>query len=310
MRASYGGGMSGRRAAGWSIPWRLLAASLLAASLLAAAATARAGPAAHPALWKVADADTTIYLFGTIHVLPAGVDWLDGPVAKAFDGADTLVTEVVAGDPAAMQALVARYATLPPGETLRGQLGAGERAALEAALARIGVPPAAFDRFRPWFAAVNLALLPVLGWGFAIDNGPEAVLAARAEAQAKPHAALETAEYQLALFAALPPVVERGYLAETERELPDLRGEIAAMLAAWQRGDAETLAALVNAGEDDPAMVKALITDRNRAWAGWIAHRLDTPGTVFVAVGAGHLAGPHRVQAQLAARGITVARVQ
>ena len=56
-----------------------------------------------PALWKVADDDTTVYLFGTIHALPEGKDWYSGTIAKAFDASGELVTEIPAGaenDPA------------------------------------------------------------------------------------------------------------------------------------------------------------------------------------------------------------------
>jgi hypothetical protein len=64
------------------------------------------------------------------------------------------------------------------------------------------------------------------------------------------------------------------------------------------------------AEDDDPRLAAALLHPRNRAWADWIAARLATPGRVFVAVGAGHLAGPHSVQAMLAERGLTVTRLQ
>ena len=37
-----------------------------------------------PALWKVADEDTTIYLFGTVHALPKDVEWFRGPIAEAI----------------------------------------------------------------------------------------------------------------------------------------------------------------------------------------------------------------------------------
>ena len=64
------------------------------------AAPVAAAPAvqAHPALWKIADHDTTIYLFGTIHLLPAGIDWLNGPLADALDHSDTLMTDLPPGD--------------------------------------------------------------------------------------------------------------------------------------------------------------------------------------------------------------------
>jgi uncharacterized protein YbaP (TraB family) len=52
-----------------------------------------------------------------------------------------------------------------------------------------------------------------------------------------------------------------------------------------------------------------MFTERNANWAGWIAQRLQEPGTVFVAVGAGHLAGRDSVQAKLTELGVKSARI-
>ena len=117
-----------------------------------------------PALWKVADEDTTIYLFGTVHVLPADVEWYDEDIAAALENADTLVTEIPADamkDPA-LQAAIMQKAMLPEGQTLRQMLSAEDRAVYEQALGKLGMPPAAFDRFEPWFAGMTLSVLPLI----------------------------------------------------------------------------------------------------------------------------------------------------
>jgi uncharacterized protein YbaP (TraB family) len=79
----------------------------------------------------------------------------------------------------------------------------------------------------------------------------------------------------------------------------------------WASGDTDRLAAQLN--EDlrtTPRLAQLLLTDRNARWADWIAARLDKPGTVFVAVGAGHLAGSDSVQAMLAKKGLRAERVK
>jgi uncharacterized protein YbaP (TraB family) len=53
-----------------------------------------------------------------------------------------------------------------------------------------------------------------------------------------------------------------------------------------------------------------LIRKRNAAWADWLTKRLDKPGTIFVAVGAGHLAGEDSVQTMLDAKGLRATRLQ
>lgn len=281
-------------------------------ALSAAPASPGAAPVSpvRPALWKVSDADTTLWLFGTVHALPPGIDWFDGKIAQAFEGSRELVTEIVAPDPAAMQAIVVDKAMLPRGQSLRGTLSADERARYEAVLAAQGLPADAFDRFEPWYAAVGLSTLPLLRDGFASANGVEHALDAQAKSRGLTHVALETAEYQLGLFDSLPAASQRGYLADVVRNLPTMKSQLLAMVEAWQSGDADRLARLINDDEDDPELLRVLLTERNRNWADWLARRLDAPGTVFVAVGAGHLAGKGSVQDQLAARGIAVTRVQ
>jgi uncharacterized protein YbaP (TraB family) len=265
---------------------------------------------ATPALWQVSDADTTIYLFGTIHALPPGIDWFGGPVQQAFEGSQELVTEITDTDPLEMQRLIMRRAMLPKGKSLRGMLTAQQKADYEKQLGNLGLPAQTFDGYEPWYAAIALSTLPLIRSGYASENGVELALDARAKAVGRPHTALETAEYQIGLFDSLPLAAQKRYFAEVVAKLPTVSDELARIIAAWQKGDAENLARLMNADEDDPVLIEMLLVNRNKAWARWVKRRLDRPGTVFLAVGAGHLAGPGSLQEQLAARGLKAERVQ
>ncbi|MEY4671040.1 MAG: hypothetical protein RLZZ415_919 [Pseudomonadota bacterium] len=265
---------------------------------------------ARPAMWKVSDADTSIYLFGTIHLLPRGLNWFHGALAEAFGSADELVTEIPDVDQAESQSVLLKRGILPAGQSLRDQMSASERAKFEQTLAGFGLPAAAFDRFKPWYAAVVLATLPLQRKGYALANGVETELANRNLAQGRARIGLETLDYQLALFDGFPAKVQRRYLFEVIDALPDIDKDVGEMVAAWRDGDAAKLAELMNAEEDDPVMIEALLTNRNKAWARWIKARLDRPGTAFIAVGAGHLGGAGSVQDELKAMGIKSARVQ
>jgi uncharacterized protein YbaP (TraB family) len=266
--------------------------------------------AARPALWKVSDADTTVWLFGTVHALPKGTGWYDGRTADAFEHSDTLVTEIIDKNPEQMRAVVQASAMLPEGRSLRAMMTARQRAAFERALAANKMPPAALDRYQPWYAAVALATLPLLTSGYDPANGVDATLGAKAATLKLAHEALETPEYQLSLFGSLPMPVQKRYLSQVVRNLPKLKGELTAIIASWQAGNASRLAKLMNDDEDDPALKDKLLIGRNKAWARWISARMAKPGAVFVAVGAGHLAGPGSVQDQLRALGLKAVRVQ
>lgn len=277
----------------------------------AAAAPAAAASVARPALWKVADEDTTIYLFGTVHILPDGIAWADGAVGEALAASDTLVTEIPSGPEAdaQMQQLVMAQGMLPQGTTLRTLLDDEQKATYEAAMSKIGMPPAAFDQFEPWMAGLTLTILPLMQQGYQLDAGVEEGLIKLAGAD-KPRAALETIEFQMSLFDGMPQPAQIEFLVAASKGVEQVKPMLDSMVAEWAEGDAEGLAAVMNAEMSDPAVAEALLYSRNANWAEWIDTRLDAPGTVFMAVGAGHLAGERSVQDLLAQRGIATARVQ
>ena len=298
----------------------LFAVTMLAGSAIAPAQQhlpspqplqAEAAPVqARPALWKIADHDTTIYLFGTIHLLPEGVDWFHGPVANAFEHSDLLLTElpdVAGGD---VMAAVMKYATLPQGQSLRARMTDEQRGKYEAALASLGLPKSMFDRNKPWMAALSLPLVKLQRAGFNPEQGVENQLAQRNKALGRTRAGLETIDFQFGAFNTLSETEQMDYLMEVVGALPEVDTAIGTMIQTWSRGDAEGLASQLNAEEDMPALADALIYSRNRTWAKWIEARLKQPGTVFMAVGAGHLAGKGSVQQVLAKAGIKTARVQ
>lgn len=272
----------------------------------AAAATTGNGPA----MWKVADEDTTIYLFGTVHVLPQGMEWYDATIADALEGADMIVTEVPmdAASEAQMQQLAMSMGVLPAGTTLRSLLNPEQTAAYEAALANLGAPPTAFDPVKPWLAGLTMAILPLMQQGYSPESGVEKVLLSKVGD--KPQGALETAEFQFGIFDGMTTEAQVAFLMEAVEGMDEVKPMLDRMVAEWIEGDAVALANVMNESMDDPAVAEALLYSRNANWAEWIDTRLDEPGSVFIAVGAGHLAGDRSVQDYLAEKGITVARVK
>jgi uncharacterized protein len=285
---------------------------LLLAPLALAACHAAPPPApkqdADPALWVVRDADTTIYLFGTVHQLKPGLGWFDEAVKAAFDRSDSLELETVLPPQPEMEALVRELgASSAP---LSSQLPPATAAKLHEALERLGKSPDALDGSEPWLAAIQLENMPVQTAGYNSEDGAEAVLAGAAKAAGKPVAGLETAREQLGFFDRLSPAAQQALLNATIDDLPKSQAMLDAVVAAWSKGDVDAIARLLNAElARSPELEQALLIGRNGHWADWIASRMKQPGTVFVAVGAGHLAGPHALQGELARRGLKVVRV-
>ena len=265
---------------------------------------------ATPALWALKDADTTIYLFGTVHMLKPDVRWFEGDVKAAFDSADTLVIEVSQDDPAKLAATFARLATNPNGPTVSQLLTPKQNARYAAALKTYSIPREAMDRVDPWLVAINLSVTPLMQLGYQQDLGADKVLEASAAQSGKKVIGLESAEEQLGIFDALPRDVQINYLNATLEGLPEAEKEFATLIRNWSRGRADALAKQMNESlKDTPELAKPLLLDRNVRWAAWIEQRMDQPGTLFIAVGAGHLAGTGSVIELLAQKRLVVQRV-
>lgn len=263
---------------------------------------------AHPALWRVADGDTTIWLFGSIHALPPGVAWRTPAVAGAIAASDTLILEVppVASDDARAQFLAMASARgLPP---LLDRVAPADRGTLAHAMAVAGQSPETLDGLKTWGAALTIGAGAAHLADADAGHGVETVLADAFVG--KRVGALESRAGQFRLFDRLPAASQRLLLVQAARDALDTASGYATLLKAWERGDEAGLAADVAPLRRDPALAKALVTDRNARWASAIVRRLARPGRVFVAVGAGHLVGPGSVLAMLRARGLRVDRVE
>jgi uncharacterized protein YbaP (TraB family) len=284
--------------------------ALLAANPALADNHAETVAASGPAMWKVADEDTTIYLFGTVHVLPKDVEWYDTTIDKALQSSDMIVTEIPMGadSDAAMQQMTMQKGMLPSGTTLRSLLDAEQTAAYTAAMGKIGIPVEAFDPLKPWMAGLTFSILPLMQQGYSADAGVEKVLLAKVPGKAT--GALETIEFQLGIFDGMDQDAQLKFMLEAADGMDEAAPMLNRMVTEWVKGDADSLAAVMNEGMTDPAVAEALLYSRNANWAEWIDTRMDTPGTVFIAVGAGHLAGAKSVQDYLAEKGITVTRVK
>lgn len=290
----------------------LAAALLLTSGPVAARPAPPATNVATPALWRVQDADTTLYLFGTVHVMKPDVDWFRGGVKAAFDGSDELVLEIIEpDDPNAIGATMAGLAMAKDGVKLSDRLTPDARTKYQAAMDANGLPWRTFDMFNPWMSGMALSVAPLEKLGYKNDLGAEKILRSAVTGAGKKVEALETVEQQVGFFASLPMEQQLQFLNATVDGLPDMEKEFGDLLRYWQAGQPDKLAASMNESlEATPELAQVLLTGRNANWAKWIKARLEQPGTVFVAVGAGHLAGKGSVQEQLKALGVQAKRMK
>jgi len=175
---------------------------------------------------------------------------------------------------------------------------------------KVGLPAAAFEPFDPWAAAVTMQVMGLQKGGYDVNSGVETQLTAAAKASKKPIGAVETMEQQLQIFDSLSQETQVKFLVESAAMVDQMTSSMDNMVTLWAKPDPDGLAQVMNQGLSDPKLHSALLTNRNANWAAWINQQLEKPGTTFMAVGAGHLAGSTSVQHLLSAYGIEAQRVE
>ncbi len=259
---------------------------LVAAALAAASPVAEPAPpaTAEPAMFVVRDADTTIFLFGTFHALDGDAHWFETGVRGAFERSNELVLETL----------------LPEGPNAAQEIR-------QTVSAPSVAPSAAF------LTTTRMAINAGRAQGMQVDNGADTVLRHVAEAEGKPVEQLETLQLQLNMFnhlRAASPMKSAKAGQPVDASAQNLAQAMAEMESAWKRGDQSVFVRMLDQLDNaSPETYRMMFTERNARWADWIAARLQTPGTVFVAVGAGHLAGKDSVLVRLAEKGIESQRV-
>jgi uncharacterized protein YbaP (TraB family) len=274
---------------------------ILAAAAIAAASSA-SPPAsaptvasratnANPAIFVVRDADTTVYLFGTFHALDSKTEWFNDQVKDAFEQSDELVLETL----------------LPEGPPKT------------AALKGVPAPPVALRMpvasSASFLATTRLAISAGRSQGMQVGNGADMVLRHIAEDEGKPVEGLESLQSQLNMFNRMPPAAPPaaalpGTPVGNAASMDSLQKAMAEMQSAWKHGDQSVFVRMLGQIErSSPDTYRMMFVERNQHFAEWIAARMQKPGTVFVAIGAGHLAGKDSVLVRLAERGIESQRV-
>jgi hypothetical protein len=286
-------------------PLRILSSALLAFAALISVACAE------PALWVAHSTTATVYFFGTVHLLKHDTPWRSHRLDQALAQSQGLWLEL--SDPFDTAAAVPFFKQygMDPQHPLSTKLSADERTRFDVIVRKEGMgSAAAFESFRPWMAAVVISVKHIASQGYTASSGVEKALSDEMTTAGKPIHGLETIEQQLRFFATLPPDTERQMLDEAMDDVEADSGKTDAIVTAWMAGDVATLAELIDQdiAANEPDAYQALVVNRNIAWAKHIEQLLKGSDVSFIAVGAGHLAGPDSVQAQLAKRGIKVQR--
>lgn len=239
-------------------------------------------PNASPALWVASDADTTVYLFGTFHTLDGRSEWFNDEVHAAFTASDELILETLLPEP-------------------------GKSAPQEQAFRRTQAAPAA-----SFVGATRMAVRAARARGLDIHKGADMVLRRAAQQSGKAVYGLETVEFQLNMLMRMSGAAQSPPAASRSNGYGQLRTAdlMTQMQTSWNNGDQHVFANLLERmRQTTPNDYRVMFPDRNDHWANWVVSRMERPGTIFLAVGAGHFAGPDSMLAKLSSKGVAARRL-
>ncbi len=270
----------------------------------------------HPAIWKIGDGDTTIYLFGTVHSLPPGFRWRNPVLEGVVVRADSLLLESIEdeGDKVSFLDGMSKeqVSTMPP---LLDRVSHRYRAKL-AELQAI-LPPEAIkemDGEPTWLAAMGIGFVRDLMVGDLPGQGADDWLEQHFRATGRPVEAIENSHMVIANINAVPEMAQRMMLESTLAAPDRTHEELDAPAQAWAQGQVGDDSPLYIGKTDlDPsgALSDPMLAERNAAWVDYLTARLRKgPGTILFAAGAGHFVGRGSVIDLLQKRGVKVERVQ
>lgn len=287
------------------------AAALRIAAIASLALVAVSLDAAAPRnfLWKATSrSGGTIYLVGSVHLLPKDSYPLNPALETAFKESDLLVEEADLGEMGinAQMALLSR-GMLPSSTPLEKVLSASTYSLLTKRAADLGIPLEPLKLLKPWMIAQMLEVTQWQKAGFDPELGLDKHFYDQAQSGGKTVQGLETLDFQVSLFDSMTMPEQDHLLAETLKELDAEQANMSKLMDAWKAGDAPNVERIVLSElRSEPQLYQRLLVDRNKAWMPKIEALFGRKGRSFVVVGAAHLVGPDGLISMLRGKGYNV----
>ena len=265
-----------------------------------------------PAIWRVQTGESTVYLFGSLHILPAGFSWTTPNIMQAMANSNLFVFEVPVGDAAIAEetGFIRQNGILPPRRSLRTLLTSSEFDVYSSVMRRAGLIEGQYVRYRPWLAALVLGLAYLHPDNLTTLKGADDEIMAFARKQARQVTYLETPIQQLQLLTHATDEAQLAGLKNLIGKLPSSHNLEQNLRDAWSQGDAKGLDSQLDAiFRDRPDVRDFLVSRRNRMWLGVINPLLQRPGTTMITVGAAHIGGKDGLLALICDEGYRVERL-
>jgi uncharacterized protein len=280
----------------------------LSSALLFDACSTWPGSGSKSTLWQVKGAHNSVYLLGSIHVLPASAYPLHPALQRAFNKSQQVVFEVDLNT-VSQQAVLREFEEVgvyPPGDSLEHHVSPQTTKLVKQVLAKLGISYQKAKRFKPALLGELITSRYTELAGFREDLGVDRYFYYQAKDSRKPVLGLETIRDQARVLSSDDSSSE-SRLLEAIVSLPATPAVLDQLVDAWKYGRINTLDHLLNQDEwSDPESFESMFVRRNQKWLPQIEGFLRGNGNYLVIVGSGHLVGDHGLVRALAERGYQV----
>lgn len=252
------------------------------------------------------------YLYGTIHLIESKDYFLPKGTMTALDKVDKIVFEIDMKDMSDMSAMMRLMDKLfmKDNKTLKDLLSEKDYTYVGEYFKKKGLPLMMIEKMKPMF-------LTALTYGDmepgGLDGGKmksyEMELMEIAKSNNKETGGLETIDFQLSLFDEIPYEAQANMLLESIKSSEGGESgsnELNEMTKMYLKQDINSMANMISEEDKNTeGFEEKLLTKRNENWIPLIIEGAKK-GSVFYAVGAGHLGGPKGVINLLRKEGIRV----
>jgi len=286
---------------------KAVAAILLSAAFPVFAGTFNIGPSEKTFMWKVERGETTLYLLGSVHALKEDAYPLPPAIEAAFAEVEVAVFEIDLEHMTKAAIKMMSTGSLEKGRTLEEVVGPDTWSKFENHVEGLGFDASLYQGMKPWMAALTVAAFELTQHGYLATAGLDAYLSQLADKNGIKRLALETAEFQVSLFADLSPEQSLAFLSYTLEDLALMIPDMEQLYLDWRSGNVESVEdALLEGFEEFPDVFKKMVSDRNHAWMPQIEKLLAGDRDAMVVVGSAHLVGEQGVVNLLRGKGYTV----
>ncbi len=243
-------------------------------------------------IWEISDANSKVYLLGSIHVGKEDLYPLPDIIENAFKQSECIYVEINTTDVNPFE--MAKYMMLPDTLTLEGVLSPQKFEFIKEEFSKLGMGKFVYNKLKPWAAAITLMQMQLQTSEYMPQYGIDFHFINRAKELNKPIYELESFAFQVNIFDRISdnPDSLIDYLLN---DISYADKKVDELFKYWKNGDDQKLTDFIEAEYSQSLgsekIREILEFERNRNMTEKIENIINDGLNCFIIIGAAHLVG-------------------